>query len=345
MILRTNCPTNTVVYNRFLSVSHGWTEMCSDYFETRSDWATVLSDARKVGFEVALNDDDSCAVFTIQTRGCSAAVLFTRLWRDECQVSVIAETADAAKATLTAFAALLPPLVNDDANTVDLSFWSFNPMQGGVRFTRALERRPWTNVERNYSTGLRPQLEAMCGMKTQPRGGRMMVFHGPPGTGKSSFLQTLATEWATWCDCHYVVDPDMMFQEANYLTRVMLDEAYSDREKWRLVIIEDGDEFISKQAKTRTGHSISRLLNVADGLVGQGLKVMVLVSTNVRNAQFNQAIIRPGRCGANIEFPAFTPEEATEWCAANGVADVPAFAEPVTLARLYGLIGADDAQV
>jgi hypothetical protein len=266
-------------------------------------------------------------------------VMCVREWREEFHVVIGAATRPAADAAQAAFGKFLPQINTASADTINMTFWSYHPMYGGQSFNRRIDRSAWSAVERNYPTGLRERLAALCALRTQPSGGRLMVFHGPPGTGKSRYLQTLATEWAEWCSVHYVVDPDMMFADAAYMTRVMLADAYDDTDRWRLVVVEDGDEFIAKNAKARSGHAIAKLLNVADGLVGQGLRVMVLVSTNVRNNQFNTAIVRPGRCGAQVEFPMFAPDEATEWCLSNGVAEPPAFTDPVTLARLYEIVG------
>lgn len=38
-------------------------------------------------------------------------------------------------------------------------------------------------------------------------GGKLVLWHGEPGTGKTYALRTLAWEWRDWCDFHYVIDP------------------------------------------------------------------------------------------------------------------------------------------
>jgi len=39
------------------------------------------------------------------------------------------------------------------------------------------------------------------------QGGRLLLWTGPPGTGKTYALRTLAWEWRRWCSFHYVTDP------------------------------------------------------------------------------------------------------------------------------------------
>ena len=53
---------------------------------------------------------------------------------------------------------------------------------------------------------------------------------------------------------------------------------------WRLLVLEDTGELLTPDAKTVIGQGLSRFLNVVDGLIGQGLRVLVLVTTTRRSA-------------------------------------------------------------
>jgi hypothetical protein len=132
---------------------------------------------------------------------------------------------------------------------------------------------------------------------------------------------------------HYVTDPEAFFGTSpRYMLDLLLDE--EDDELWRLLVLEDTGELLAADAKLRTGQGLSRLLNVVDGLIGQGLRVLVLVTTNDKAGSLNPAVARPGRCAAVIEFTELDDSEATEWLARNDV-DSPAGAS--TLAELYAL--------
>ncbi len=69
-------------------------------------------------------------------------------------------------------------------------------------------------------------------------------------------------------------------------------------------------------------------------MIGQGLRVLVLVTTNETLRSLHPAVSRPGRCASQIEFTAFTSEEAADWLEAYG-SDVSPRAG--TLATLYAL--------
>ena len=151
-------------------------------------------------------------------------------------------------------------------------------------------------------------------------GGRLLLWHGIPGTGKTYALRALGWEWRTWCDFHYVTDPETFFGSSPaYMLDVLLGEDDDDDEggRWRLLILEDTGELLAADAKERTGQGLSRLLNVVDGLIGQGLRVLVLVTTNETLRSLHPAVSRPGRCASQIEFGAFAAEEAAEWLGAG----------------------------
>jgi hypothetical protein len=109
---------------------------------------------------------------------------------------------------------------------------------------------------------------------------------------------------------------------------------------WRLLVLEDTGELLRPDAKSIIGQGLSRFLNVVDGLIGQGLRVLVLVTTNERIETLHPAVARPGRCAANIAFDPLTQEEATIWLESHGVqADSDS---PRILASLYAQLEGRD---
>ncbi len=74
-----------------------------------------------------------------------------------------------------------------------------------------------------------------------------------------------------------------------------------DEKPWRMLLLEDCDELIRPGAKASAGQALSRLLNLTDGLLGQGRKVLVAITTNEDITRLHPAVTRPGRCLAQIE--------------------------------------------
>jgi ATP-dependent 26S proteasome regulatory subunit len=77
-----------------------------------------------------------------------------------------------------------------------------------------------------------------------------------------------------------------------------------------------------------------------DGLIGQGLRVLVLVTTNEPIRKLHPAVARPGRCAANIEFGPLGKDEASSWREQHGLEGE--VAASCTLASLYAQLEGRD---
>lgn len=266
---------------------------------------------------------------------------FALLTLDRGSRSLYAKVAAADIASAGAFLDLVAENTTPvEAAEGDLSvrFWSHHPMQGAVSYTREIATPAWADAQTNYPSEIRPLLDALANMDGPPDSGRLMLLHGPPGSGKTSMLRMLGQEWADWADVEYVIDPDMFFDSANYMTSVMLGEWGDDR--WRLIIVEDADELIAADSHARSGQGAARLLNLADGMLGQGLRVLVCVTTNEPVESLHAAVVRPGRCFANIYVGHLSEVDANDWRAEH---DLDAGEGDATLAELWGEVHAKDA--
>ena len=125
---------------------------------------------------------------------------------------------------------------------------------------------------------------------------------------------------------------------------VAVGETNGDEERpekpWRVLILEDTGELLTPDAKTMIGQGLSRFLNVVDGLIGQGLRVLVLVTTNEPIRTLHPAVARPGRCAANIEFEQLSVDEANAWLERQDHAEE--VDSPTLLASLYAILEGQD---
>ncbi len=222
-----------------------------------------------------------------------------------------------------------------DPHLVPMTFWT-RSSQGPRQMPKLIATPLWEEIDDNYAAAARVQLERLMGIEGLD-GGRLILWQGPPGTGKTYALRALARAWKDWCDFHVVVDPDIFFgEDSSYLMDILFQEPRRNAEgrpKARLLVLEDAGELVAADARSETGQALSRLLNVSDGLLGQGLDLCILITTNEPIEKLHPAVLRPGRCAAQIEVPAFDVETANRWLDSRGSGGP--VSEPVTVAELF----------
>lgn len=202
-----------------------------------------------------------------------------------------------------------------DPNVTSMNFW-FRGTRGYEQNQRNIDVRPWEEIRKNYPDA--DPLDKLIAVTPENISGKIVLLYGPPGTGKTTFLRALSSEWRKWCKFHTVMDPEILFNDSGYLYETMLGRYTQNNEKWRMVILEDVGELISADARDRTGQALSRLLNVSDGMMGQGTKVIIGITTNEDIRELHPAISRPGRILTEpVEVGLFSPEKAAAWLGAD----------------------------
>ena len=248
------------------------------------------------------------------------------------RVTVTAVTAEVAESVLEKATANAVEEPAPAADSVPIGFWHFGP-HGPRRVEREIDAAPWENIRTNYSRPVGDTLERLMTLDGSVVNGRLLLLHGEPGTGKTTALRALAQQWRTWCQVDCVLDPERLFSDPAYLMSVALGSGDEDAPRWRLLMLEDCDELISGEAKASAGQSLSRLLNLTDGLLGQGRNALIAITTNEDLSSLHPAVVRPGRCLASIEIGRLPYAEATAWLGtARGIGP-----DGATLAELYAL--------
>jgi hypothetical protein len=173
---------------------------------------------------------------------------------------------------------------------------------------------------------------------------RIHVWYGPPGTGKTSAVRAIAQDLASELEVHVVMDPEQLLKGGiAYMMQII--SACKQTDKPYLLILEDTGQMVTVDAGRQHAEALSRLLNLTDGILGQNAKISVLITTNEPIGTLHEALLRPGRCGSQIDFCAFTREQAEVWCAEHDVDHALVKTPEITLAELYSLGSPESAPV
>lgn len=195
--------------------------------------------------------------------------------------------------------------------------YTFSGEYGPDTVTREITAPTWEEIQGNYAGSIRDRLGSIIASHPRDLPGKVGIIHGPPRTGKTYWLRSLARAWAKTAHITYIVDSAEFFGDAGYMMRVLLDTNHG-KDIWHVLIFEDAEEFITASAKDKVGPALSKLLNLGDGLLGQGLNILFLFTTNVTVDKLHEALTGPGRCFDTIEVPLLPVDRAAAWLREHG---------------------------
>lgn len=154
----------------------------------------------------------------------------------------------------------------------------------------------------------------------------LVLFTGPPGTGKSYYLRHLASE----LDRRFVYVPKevaMLISDPAFIPFAV------ESLKGSIVLIEDAEDIL-RPRNTSGNTAVSSILNITDGLFGDILNMKVVCTLNMTD-NVDSALLRKGRLKIKAEFSKLGVEQANTLLKHLGKEQT--VTEPTTLGDLYNI--------
>ena len=198
----------------------------------------------------------------------------------------------------------------------------------GLELVSLNNREPELDLSLNYNADLLPFHEKLLKKIQSDTCSGLALLHGPPGCGKSTYLRYLISK----VDKPFIFLPARLALslDAPELTYLLVSNPQS------VLIIEDAEQLLISRDKSNDS-SISLLLNLTDGILGECLNITVLASFNKNISAIDPALLRKGRLLGSFEFLPLEIYKAKALVKKLGYTNYPSIEAPMTLADIYYL--------
>lgn len=146
----------------------------------------------------------------------------------------------------------------------------------------------------------------------------LIMFYGSPGTGKTTLIKKLIND-----------NPDKttIVVDSNLLTSIGDDKLlnFMLNNPNTIFVLEDCDKIL--QSREKGNQTMSTILNLTDGLVGEAFGIKFICTFNTPLKNVDNAIFRKGRLSLMYEFKPLCIEKARYF--------IPHATKPMTLAEIF----------
>jgi len=187
---------------------------------------------------------------------------------------------------------------------------------------------PPINLKLNYGESFVKVNDAIVKKLNENNGKGIILLHGDPGTGKTSYIKYLTT---------LIKEKDILFippSMAEMLSEPSIIPFLMDH-KNSILIIEDAERVISDREGNGSPAGVSNILNLTDGILGDCLSIQIVATFNMKREKIDQALLRKGRLIAEHKFEKLTVEESNKLL--KHIKKDHKVSEGLTLADIYNI--------
>jgi hypothetical protein len=198
---------------------------------------------------------------------------------------------------------------------------------GGLHTERVEILPPSIDLELHYNDDFPVVHERLVNLLAQPKSKGLILLHGEPGTGKTTYIKHLSS----------LVKKDMLILPpymTNYLTSPEIIPFLLDN-KESVLIIEDAERILQSREAGGDTNSVSNILNLTDGLLADCMHIQVIATFNASKHLLDKALLRKGRLMVDYAFGKLAPAKANNLLTSLGMEYRTN--EPMTLADIFNL--------
>ena len=146
----------------------------------------------------------------------------------------------------------------------------------------------------------------------------LTIFYGEPGCGKTYFLRALSARLLDRAVFYIIPLSEVELLSNPSFVAFWMEQTKRHQKKLKIVILEDAEELLLPRDRG-SSNNVSNLLNIADGFLGDYLKIHVVATTNAPVRELDKAVLRPGRLIGQREFRRLNRDEAQRLAQAKGL--------------------------
>jgi hypothetical protein len=187
---------------------------------------------------------------------------------------------------------------------------------------------PPMDLNLNYGVEFNKIHELIIERLNKPNDKGIILLHGDPGTGKTSYIKHLTS---------LILEKDILFippSMAEMLSEPTIIPFLMDH-KNSILIIEDAERVIGDREGNGSPAGVSNILNLTDGILGDCLNIQVVATFNMKREKIDKALLRKGRLIAEHKFEKLSIEETNKLLVSLGKVNVSE--EAMCLADIYNI--------
>ncbi|MEL6659609.1 MAG: AAA family ATPase [Bacteroidota bacterium] len=155
----------------------------------------------------------------------------------------------------------------------------------------------------------------------------LILLHGPPGTGKTSYIKYLLSRHGTL---------DFIFIPNDFVNELLQPGfiSFLIANKNSILVIEDAEKVIVSRDNNSENSVVSTILQLTDGLFSDYLNIKIICTFNTSIDKVDKALLRKGRMIAYYEFKALAADKANALLSSLG--HEPRYTD-LTLAEVFNM--------